>query len=75
MLPAVVYNTENIFVLLLSKLTERPMNVRRPAFHGRSHACGAGIPRRVGLRDQGPRGSWSIGVKLGADLKGSEIDI
>ena len=41
------------------------MSVRRPAFHGRSHAVGTGISRRVGQRVQGPQGSWSIGVKLG----------
>ena len=33
---------KSIFVLLSLKRTERPINFRRPASHGRSHAVGTG---------------------------------
>ena len=71
-------------------LVERPIHFRRPAFHGRSYAVGAGISHRVGQRVQGPRGSWripkaeplvhpsetwSIKVKLCRCHKGSETII
>ncbi len=49
---------KSIFVILLLKPIERPFGFRRPASHGRSPAIGTGIPRRVGQRVQGPRGSW-----------------
>src|SRR5699024_1358365 len=53
----------------------RPMHLRRPAFHGRSHTDGAGFLRCVKQRIQGSLESWSIGVKLGRCHKGSEINI
>ena len=63
------------FAAFPSKSHRATIDVLRPASHGRSHAVGTGIPRRVEQRVQGPRVSWSIGVKLGRCLKGSEISI
>ena len=55
----------NQFLSRFLKPIERPTAFRRPAFHGRSHTAGSGNSRRVEQRVQGPRGSWSIQVKLG----------
>ena len=64
-------DTEIGFCPAWFKPIERPINVRRPASHGRSHACGAGD---TAASNMGPgcwhpgasrRGAWSIQVKLG----------
>ena len=74
-------DTEIGFCPAWFKPIERPINVRRPASHGRSYACGAGD---TAASNMGPgcwhpgasrRGSWSIQVKLGRCHKGSEINI
>ena len=58
-------STEINFCRILFKTHRATMGVRRPAFHGRSHAIGTGISRRVEQRVQGSLESWSIQVKLG----------
>ena len=54
-----------IFAVWPPKTHRAALDIPRPAFHGRSHAVGTEISRRVGQRVQGPQGSWSIQVKLG----------